>query len=242
MFAGQKIAVIIPAYNEEAALPHALAAIPEYVDRVIVADNGSTDGTWAIANNTNKYPKVTAVQEHRRGYGSACLAAMTRLTDEDIVVFLDADLSDDPALMTKLLDPIVHGADFVVSNRFAGLAANAMTLPQRFGNQLAVWLIRLFWGFQYFDLGPFRAIRRRSLDALKMRDKDYGWTIEMQVKALRAGLVIAQADVSYRPRILGKSKVSGTLCGVFGAGTRIIGRILVYKGEDIWGRCRGAGG
>ena len=236
-FGGLRVAVIIPALNEAPALPHVLAAIPSGVAMVIVADNGSTDGTGNVARKHG----AVVVREPVRGYGRACLAALAHLEDGatsgvhaavDVVVFLDGDASDRPDEMLRLVAPIADGsADLVIGSRTLGQReAGALTPQQVFGNWLACTLIRLIWGVRFTDLGPFRAIRASALRDLAMADTDYGWTVEMQVKAARAGLRTAEMPAGYRKRI-GKSKVSGTIRGVFGAGTKIlyvIGREAVF--------------
>jgi glycosyltransferase involved in cell wall biosynthesis len=214
-----KVAVVIPALNEEKAIGGVVAAIPAWVDEVIVADNGSTDATAAIARKQG----ARVIQEPQRGYGAACLAGIATLTDTDIVVFMDGDGSDVPPEMTLLVDPLIQDrADLVIGSRVLGTRETGALTPQaRFGNWLACRLIQLFWAQSYTDLGPFRSIRHRSLLALNMRDRDYGWTVEMQVKAVRLGLRIMEAPVSYRRR-LGQSKISGTLRGIMGAGVKIL--------------------
>lgn len=218
-------ALIIPALNEEAAIATTLDALPPGLYRaVIVADNGSTDRTAAIARARG----ATVVHEPERGYGAACLRAMAALPpDIDTVVFMDADSSDDPADARDLLAPIENGrSDFVLGSRELGVRAGrvepgALQPHQRFGNWLATTLMRLIYGHSFTDLGPFRAIRRASLDALGMRDRNYGWTIEMQIKAIRAGLRMEEVPVTYRRRI-GVSKVSGNLKASVRAGIKII--------------------
>ncbi len=230
MYRGQKIAVLIPALNEAESLPAVLRDVPLFVDRVIVCDNGSTDNTFEVAAASGLHPGVRVVRESRRGYGYACLKAISALADEDIVVFLDADGSEHAELMGRLLDPVVDGAELVISNRFTPhLQPQAMSLPQAFGNKLAVFLVRVLWGYSYRDLGPFRAITRPALDRLNMSDTTFGWTIEMQVKALEAGLHIAQVDMPYRARTGGRSKISGTISGVVRAGWKILSIILAYR-------------
>lgn len=231
MYKGKKIGVIIPALNEEGSLPIVLEAIPSYVDTVYVTDNGSDDGTFAVISDAARFPRVIPQMEPRRGYGMACMKAMKALKDEEIIVFLDADASDIPGRMDLLLDPIiVNGFDVVISNRITGeIDEGAMTSVQTAGNKLTVFLIRLFWGYQYFDLGPFRSITRDALDNLKMRDPNYGWTVELQIKALQKELRIHQADVSYRKRQRGRSKVSGTIRGSILAGIKILSTVFRLK-------------
>ncbi|MGH6734688.1 MAG: glycosyltransferase family 2 protein [Methyloceanibacter sp.] len=222
MYKGARIGVVIPALDEERAIGRVIADIPEWVDQVIVADNGSSDRTAEIAERAG----ARIVREHERGYGAACQAGIGVLDAADIVVFLDGDYSDCPAEMAALVEPIAERrADFVVGSRVAGKAQRgALTPQQRFGNWLACLLMRRLWGVAYSDLGPFRAIRRDSLDGLKMVDRKYGWTVEMQVKAAKAGLKCLEVPVSYRPRI-GTSKISGTLRGSFKAAIGILGVI-----------------
>ena len=219
MRAGKRISVIIPALDEERAIGLVVAAIPPWVDEVIVADNGSEDRTAEVAGSAG----ACVISEPRRGYGAACLAGIAALRNPDVVVFLDGDNSDVPGEMGLLVDPIVRGdADLVVGSRALGRRERgALTIQARFGNRLACYLIRLIWGARYTDLGPFRAIRFDALTALRMRDRDYGWTVEMQVKAVRHGWRVQEVPISYRRRI-GKSKVSGTVRGVIGAGTKIL--------------------
>ncbi len=221
---GARISVVIPALNEERSIGKVLDAIPAWVDEVIVGDNGSTDGTVFIAESHN----AAVATARRKGYGSACLAAMARLTNPDIVVYLDGDFSDYPEQMDRLVDPIIAGgAELVIGSRVLGHHEPGALTPQaRFGNRLACFLMRLFWRVRYTDLGPFRAIRFESLQRLEMADPDYGWTVEMQIKAALHGMAYAEAPVNYRKRI-GVSKVSGTLRGVIGAGYKILGTIFV---------------
>lgn len=225
------VAVIMPARNEAGSIGIVLSEIPGWVDQVIVCDNGSTDGTADVARQFG----AEVVRESRRGYGSACQTALTALRpDVDVVVFLDADHSDHPDEMGSLVDPIVQGdADLVIGSRVRGQRERgALLLQARFGNWLACLLIRWLWGASFTDLGPFRAIRNSCLNQLKMRDPDYGWTVEMQVKAAALGLRVTEVPVSYRVRI-GKSKISGTLRGVIGAGTKIIYTIMRHALQPI---------
>lgn len=219
-----KIAVIIPALNEQASLGKVLDAVPDWVDDVVVGDNGSMDGTAQVAVEHG----ARVVSEPRRGYGSACLRAMAALDNPDVVVFLDGDYSDYPQEMASLVDPILADrADLVIGSRVTGeREKGALTLQARFGNWLSCWLIGLFWKTTFTDLGPFRAIGARALLALDMADPDYGWTVEMQVKAARQGMTCIEVPVRYRKRI-GRSKVSGTWRGVIGAGVKILGTIFL---------------
>lgn len=224
MRSGAHIVAVIPALNEEASIGHVLDAIPEWVDRVIVADNGSRDGTREVSERHG----AEVVREARRGYGSACLKGIAAIGEADVVVFLDADFSDHPEQMDRLVDPILDDeADMVIGSRVRGEHAPGALTPQaRFGNRLACFLMRLFWGVRYTDLGPFRAIRYSTLQAIRMRDPNYGWTVEMQINAALHGVRSREVPVDYRKRI-GRSKVSGTVRGVFGAGTKILSTIFV---------------
>jgi glycosyltransferase involved in cell wall biosynthesis len=219
MRADHIVAVIIPALNEEAAIGRVISAIPPWGDEVIVVDNDSTDRTGEVAAAHG----ARVLQESIRGYGAACLAGITALQDPDIVVFLDGDFSDSPEEMSFLVDPIIRGvADLVIGSRVLGRRQPGALSPQaRFGNWLACLLIRLIWGGRFTDLGPFRAIRYSALLTLDMQDLDYGWTVEMQVKAISHKLRVIEVPVAYNRRI-GKSKISGTLRGVLGAGTKIL--------------------
>ena len=216
---GHDIAVVIPALDEEEGVARVLADVPGWVDDVVVVDNGSSDGTAAAARAAG----ARVVEEPRRGYGAACLAGIASLEDPDVVVFLDADFSDHPEEMDSLVDPILDGeADLVIGTRDRNRREpGSLTLQSRFGNWLACRLVHLLWGTKYTDLGPFRAIRFTSLAALGMEDTDYGWTIEMQIKAARLGLRVREVPVGYRRRI-GRSKISGTLRGTLAAGAKIL--------------------
>lgn len=231
------IDVLIPALNEEKTLPLVLAGLPKNWHRqVVVCDNGSTDATAERAKSLG----AIVVSEPERGYGAACLAGLRYLENlppserPEIVVFLDGDYSDYPEDLPKVVGPILNDdKDLVIgSRRLGGLQPGAMTLPQRFGNWLAPQLIRWFFGCRFTDLGPFRAIRWEKLLTLGMRDRDFGWTVEMQVKAAKQRLACAEVPVRYRPRAAGKSKVSGTLKGTVLAGWKIlytIFRALIFK-------------
>jgi glycosyltransferase involved in cell wall biosynthesis len=218
----QSVDVIIPALNEQDALPLVLRDIPRPpVRRVIVADNGSTDRTAEVALKNG----AEVVHEPERGYGAACLKALAHLAADppDIVVFLDGDYSDHPDELLSLIDPIRAGdADMVVGSRTRGRQERGALSPQqRAGNAVACGALRLLYGVRYTDLGPFRAIRWGALRALGMQDRNYGWTIEMQIKAAQRGITYREVPVSYRQRI-GVSKVSGTVRGSVSAGAKIL--------------------
>ncbi len=221
------ISIIIPALNEEESIGLVLNDIPGNIAReIIVVDNGSHDNTVTVAKNLG----AKVMLEPLKGYGSACLRGISVLKkDTDIVVFLDADYSDYPQDIHTILKPILTGkAEMVIGSRMLGMREKGALLPQAFfGNKLAAFLIRLFWGFRYTDLGPFRAIRYKALLALNMVDKNFGWTVEMQIKALKKGLSIMEVPVRYRRRI-GKSKITGTFSGTARAGVKIIYTIFKY--------------
>lgn len=219
-----RVSVVIPALNEERSLPLVLAALPQgLADEVIVVDNGSTDATARVAIAAG----ARVVVEPRRGYGSACLAGIAAADRPDVVAFLDADFSDRPQELALVLAPILEGrADLVVGSRVLGSREPGALLPHaRFGNLLATWLVRVFFDVRFTDLGPFRAIRADALRSLRMTDPDFGWTVEMQVKAAKAGLRCEEVPVSYRRRV-GRSKISGTVTGTIGAARKILGTIL----------------
>jgi glycosyltransferase involved in cell wall biosynthesis len=224
------IDVVIPALNEEASLPLVLAALPRPpVRRVVVADNGSRDGTARVAREGG----ALVVPAERRGYGSACLAALDWLRQNDppdIVVFVDADFSDHPDELPRLVAPLLAGeADLVIGSRVLGRRERGALLPQaRAGNLVACHLIRLLYGHRYTDLGPFRAVRWGALERLRMADPDFGWTAEMQVKALRHRLRVTEVPVSYRRRV-GVSKITGTVTGTLRAGYKILWTVLRHS-------------
>jgi len=216
--------------NEEQSIGRVVKDIPGDVQWVIVADNGSTDGTARAAREQG----AQVVSEPRRGYGYACLAGIANLpAGAEIVVFMDGDYSDYPAELRDLVAAMVeHTADLVVGSRVLGQREKGSLTPQqRFGNWLSTRLIRLLYGFSYTDLGPFRAIRADALRRLNMQDRTYGWTVEMQVKVLQHRMKVVEIPVSYRKRI-GRSKVSGTISGSVKAGAKIlwtIGRLAMKK-------------
>ena len=222
---GTSIGVIIPALDEERAIARVISDIPDWVDRIVVVDNGSTDRTRDVA----RIAGADVVDEPKRGYGSACLKGISILQESDIIVFIDGDHSDHAEEMDLLVDPIIRGeADFVIGSRRLGNAKpGALTPQQRFGNALACTLMRLIWRTRYTDLGPFRAISRPALERLQMADKNYGWTVEMQIRAAQYGLETIEVPVAYRKRI-GVSKVSGTVKGTVLAGYKILTTIARF--------------
>lgn len=234
MFEALRISLIMPALNEETAIGGALSDLPPWIDQIIVVDNGSSDRTAAIARDHG----AVVVVERRRGYGAACLAGLRTLAHvdrppTDAVVFMDADRSDDPADLPRLLAPLASGqADLVIGSRVQGKAQRgALTLPQRWGNALACSLIRRIWRVPCTDLGPFRAVRFAVMRQLQMSDLGYGWTVQMQARAARLGVRMIEIPVSYRRR-QGRSKISGTLRGVVGAGWKILDTIRVERRDD----------
>ena len=221
-----QISVIIPAHDEESSIGLVIDALPkDRIHEIIVVDNNSSDNTAFVANEHG----ARIAKEPRKGYGSACLKGIEELDSPDIVVFLDGDFSDYPEEIISLLEPIEKGEmDFVLGSRMIISESRMALLPQaRFGNQLAVFLIKLFFNHSYTDLGPFRAIRYDSLMAIGMQDTNFGWTVEMQIKAVKYKLRIFEIPVNYRQRV-GVSKITGTISGTFKAGTKIIYTIFKY--------------
>jgi len=221
-----RISIIIPAFNEESSIGLVLDALPQdKIHEIIVVNNNSTDDTARVATAHG----ARVVEEPQKGYGSACLKGIDELNAPDIVVFLDGDFSDFPEEIVELVSPIEKGdADFVLGSRMILTESRRALLPQaRYGNRLAVFLIKLFFNYSFTDLGPFRAIRYSSLMAIGMQDIDFGWTVEMQIKAVKNGLRIQELPVKYRERI-GVSKITGTVSGTFKAGTKIIYTIFKY--------------
>lgn len=221
--------VIIPAYNEEKSIPKVIGDIPALVRNVVVANNNSTDSTGKVAEAAG----AKVVFEPQKGYGKACLTAMDWIkkqeTQPDILVFLDGDYSDYPEELLDLIQPILEEkVDMVIGSRALGeRESGSMTFPQVFGNWLATTMMKYMQGAKFTDLGPFRAIVWSKLLDLNMSDQNFGWTIEMQIKAHKAGLRYKEVPVNYRKRI-GVSKVSGTVKGVIGAGYKIIFTIFKY--------------
>ena len=217
------VRVIIPAFNEERSVDKVIKDIPQTITEIVVVDNGSTDNTGEVAEKAG----AVVLKEMRKGYGMACLKGIAYISGRnpptDIVVFMDADYSDHPEELFELVHPILENrADMVIGSRSLGVREKgSMTIPQVFGNWLATRLIRLFYGVQFTDLGPFRAISMDALTGLEMKDQNYGWTVEMQLKAARKKLRCMEVPVSYRRRI-GQSKVSGTVKGTILAGYKII--------------------
>jgi len=223
--------VIIPAYNEALSIGKVISDIPrESVRQIIVCNNNSTDETPALAAKAG----AIVTDQLLQGYGHACLSGIAYLKDHqenlppDIVVFMDADYSDHATEMDSLIQPILAGKDLVIGSRTLGSSeTGSLTLPQRFGNWLATRFIHLLYGFRFTDLGPFRAIRWDKLVLLDMKDGTFGWTVEMQVKALNHHLDCVEVPVSYRRRI-GKSKISGTVKGTLMAGYKILWTIVKW--------------
>ena len=225
-----QVDVIIPAFNEQNSIGSVIRDIPkDLVREIIVVDNNSSDETSINAKNAG----ATVLKQPVQGYGNACLKGIDYVKNKeakaDVLVFLDADYSDFPEEMNLLLNKIWKGADMVIGSRVKEKRENgSMTIPQIFGNWLACNLMKLMYGYRYRDLGPFRAIKFEKLTQLGMVDQTYGWTVEMQVKALKEKFNVQQVDVCYRKRI-GQSKISGTIKGSILAGYKIITTIFKYK-------------
>jgi glycosyltransferase involved in cell wall biosynthesis len=219
------VVVIIPAVDEEEAIGRVVRDVPAFASEVIVVDNGSRDGTAAVARAAG----ARVVVEPRRGYGQACLAGIRAAGPADVLAFLDGDYSDYPEQLAEVVAPLLSGeADLVIGSRRRGRRAKgAHPWHAVMGTRLCVALMNLLIGTAATDLGPFRAITAAALRRLDMRDRSFGWTVEMQVQARRRGLRVREVPVDYRPR-LGRSKISGTLAGSLRAGTRILGTIARY--------------
>ncbi len=227
MYKNKKIGLIIPAYNEENSIASVIGDVPDCVDIIVVVDNNSNDSTAEIARLSG----AKVIFQPLRGYGNACLKGMECLAHEnvDIVVFLDGDYSDHPDELPVLIEPIISdNYEMVIGSRTLGNKEKGAMLPQAiFGNWLATTLIRLIWGYSFTDLGPFRAITSHALDSLKMKDRNYGWTVEMQIKAAQHKLRCTEIPVSYRKRI-GESKITGTVNGTIKASYKILWTIFRY--------------
>ena len=225
-----RIALIIPAFNEEKSIGSVLEDIPAVVAETVVVDNNSTDRTAEIARKGG----ATVLHEPRKGYGYACLKGIEYLSETskrpDILVFMDGDYSDYPEELSKVIAPILeNGMEMVIGARVKSLREEGSMTPQQvFGNALATTLMKILFGANFTDLGPFRAIRFEALESLKMEDKTYGWTVEMQLKAIKKKLSYTEVPVRYRKRI-GVSKVSGTIKGSIFAGIKILGWIFKYS-------------
>jgi hypothetical protein len=227
--AAPDIALIIPARNEELSLLGVLGNVPAEIRRIVVVDNGSTDATAQVAA---AYGSLV-VSEPVAGYGRACLAGLEFLRNDppDVVAFVDADGSDELSCLPALISQVVNGTQDLVLGRRIPVVAAALSFQQRFGHLLATGLIRLFWKYSYRDLGPMRVIRWTDLERLAMADQAFGWTVEMQIRAVKQGLRILEMDVPYQQRTAGKSKISRTISGTVKAGSTIlwvIGRELVH--------------
>ena len=224
------IKVIIPAYNEADSIASVIKDIPNSVSEVIVVNNNSSDDTVVNAEKSG----ATVLTEERKGYGYACLKGMEyvarQANNPDIIVFIDGDYSDYPEELDKIVEPIIKkNYDFVIGSRVKRLREEGSMTPQQiFGNWLATFLMKLFFGATFTDLGPFRAIKYDKLLQLQMEDKTYGWTVEMQLKALKKKLSYTEIPVRYKKRI-GISKVSGTVKGSIFAGIKILGWIFKYS-------------
>ncbi len=222
--------VIIPALNEEEAIAKVVGDIPkEIVRNIVVVDNGSTDKTAEAAREAG----ALVYAQNERGYGAACLKGIEVLSNfepvPELVVFLDGDYSDHPEQMHQVIAPILNNsADMVIGSRALGNREPGAMMPQqRFGNWLATFLIRFLYKFRYSDLGPFRAISWKALEEINMQDRDFGWTVEMQIKALKKGIRVSEVPVDYRQR-RGHSKITGTVKGTFMAGYKILYTIFKY--------------
>jgi glycosyltransferase involved in cell wall biosynthesis len=224
------IKVIIPAYNEQDSIANVIKDIPKIVDEILVISNNSSDNTEMNAKNAG----ATVLSENKKGYGFACLKGLHYISTQDIkpdiIVFLDGDYSDYPEQLTEIIAPILKdNIDFVIGARVKELREVGSMRPQQvFGNWLATFLMKVFFGARFTDLGPFRAIKYDKLLALRMQDKTYGWTVEMQLKALKQKLSYLEVPMKYRNRI-GVSKVSGTVKGTIFAGIKILGWIFKYS-------------
>ena len=245
MYRGLTVGVAVPAFDEEASIGFVVGDLralrnddaSPVIDDIVVCDNGSRDATGTCATEAG----ARVVREDRKGYGSACLAAIAELRRTDVVLFTDADHAFCASQAPRLLDCVADGADLAIGSRaLGGLEPGAMSVTQVFGNRLATALIRWLWGHRVTDLGPYRAIRTEALSALGMRDATFGWTVEMQVKAIQHGMQVDEVPVDTRLRI-GKSKISGTVRGVVGAGLGILSMIAKLRWQQREQRTVGDG-
>lgn len=227
MINSKSVYVIIPALNESKSIEKVINDIPDFVDEIVVVDNGSTDDTFETAAKAG----ATVLTEPEKGYGAACLLGIEYISNKNpaIVVFLDGDYSDYPEEMDELIKPILEkDIDMVIGSRIIGKRENGALLPQAiFGNRLSSFLIRMFWDYTFTDLGPFRAIKFNKLMSLGMQDRNFGWTVEMQIKAAKQKLTYKEIPVSYRKRI-GSSKVTGTFAGTIKASYKILATIVKH--------------
>ena len=237
---GLQVGVVIPARDEQGHIGAVVAELlalrdargRALIDHCVVCDNGSRDATAERARAGG----ATVVAEPARGYGAACLAALAALPPADLILFADGDGSFKAAQAPALLEALAAGADLAIGSRSLGVAeAGALSAAQRLGNRLAAWLIARLWGAHVTDLGPYRAIRADALSALDMRDRAYGWTVEMQVKAIMQGMRVVEVPVDTLPRRYGKSKVGGSLRGVVGASAGILWTIAVLRLRSLVG-------
>lgn len=232
MLNNKKLVVIIPVFNEEDSIASVIKDIPGFIDEIVVVNNGSRDRTSEIASNAG----ATVLTEIDKGYGAACLKGIDYIKNKnyEIVVFLDGDFSDHPCEMELVLNPIIKDDyDLVIGSRLLGQREKGAMLPQAiFGNWLSCFLIRLFWGYRFSDLGPFRAITYCALQKLDMKDRNFGWTVEMQIKAAKQKLRAIEVPVSYRKRI-GISKVTGTISGTVKASVKILWLIFMSLNKSF---------
>jgi len=217
MLLGRSISVIIPALNEAASIGYVVREIPQFVDRIIVVDNGSEDETARIAGECGAH----VIIENQRGYGAACLKGISAAGNSDLIAFIDGDYSDYPGDLEKVIRPVAEGRARLVIGCRQVFLGRGLHLHQRLGNWLACCFVRGLYGYRFRDLGPMRCISSDLLHRLDMSDKNYGWTIEMQIKVCQTGEKIIQVPVRYRKRI-GQSKISGTLRGSILAGFKIL--------------------
>ncbi len=233
MYQGNHIAAIIPARDEASSIGLVVKGLIDLkdannkriIDKIVVCDNGSADKTAIIAQQAG----ASVITQNRPGYGIACMTALTKTKDADILLFIDGDNAFRAQQAIPLLSSVANGVDLAIGSRKLGrIEKHALTIPQQFGNWLAAYLIKLLWGKSVTDLGPFRAISQQALQRLSMEDETYGWTIEMQIKAIQSNMAISELPVDTYRR-LGQSKISGTVKGTIGAGTGILSMIACLR-------------